>query len=442
MKQLVCEMCGSTEFVKQDGVFACQGCGIKYSTEEAKRVMADGLDATGVAVTKKENPVVSNYLELSKSACDAANGESAFSYANKALEIEPQNHKAWIAKMFAMEYIGTLGNLQLTEVVEAGKKAITYAPEEHKAETEFTVYTYYLTRALSLLKLAMNKMQDTADIKRTYDTLCLVSFFTAARDTMNADNKIVNLYDNIADEAVALTGFVEDAVLAMHRELINLLRECAKQYQYETDALIARRNVYGAQLTSEAQSNRSRKKEGMLRRASDAERKLDAAEKIKQAEEKAAAEQRLKEYWELHAKEKLEIEERLERLKEQENTVRKLVEEKMSKLAVVQEEKKIQVPAEVEEETCRAKISELTTQKSRLGLFKRKEKQELAEEISKLYEKKTEISKVVEQQREERNAEISNKINAINEEMKPHQQKLKEIGDEVEMLKNELVKPR
>jgi len=41
VKQLVCEMCGSKELVKQDGVFICQSCSTKYSVEEAKKMMVD-----------------------------------------------------------------------------------------------------------------------------------------------------------------------------------------------------------------------------------------------------------------------------------------------------------------------------------------------------------------------------------------------------------------
>lgn len=37
MKQLTCEMCGGTDLIKQDGVFVCQNCGMKYSAEEAKK---------------------------------------------------------------------------------------------------------------------------------------------------------------------------------------------------------------------------------------------------------------------------------------------------------------------------------------------------------------------------------------------------------------------
>ena len=40
MKALTCEMCGSTNLVKEGGVFVCQSCGTKYSVEEAKKIVA------------------------------------------------------------------------------------------------------------------------------------------------------------------------------------------------------------------------------------------------------------------------------------------------------------------------------------------------------------------------------------------------------------------
>lgn len=42
MKQLTCEMCGSTDLIKQNGVFVCQSCGTKYSVETAKKMMVEG----------------------------------------------------------------------------------------------------------------------------------------------------------------------------------------------------------------------------------------------------------------------------------------------------------------------------------------------------------------------------------------------------------------
>ena len=48
MAQLTCELCGSTEFVKDGGYFVCQGCGTKYTVEEA-RAMLTGAAAPAPA---------------------------------------------------------------------------------------------------------------------------------------------------------------------------------------------------------------------------------------------------------------------------------------------------------------------------------------------------------------------------------------------------------
>lgn len=39
MKQLTCEVCGGNDLLKQEGVFVCQSCGCKYSSDEVKKLM-------------------------------------------------------------------------------------------------------------------------------------------------------------------------------------------------------------------------------------------------------------------------------------------------------------------------------------------------------------------------------------------------------------------
>ena len=49
MKQFVCEMCGSSDLLKQDGLFVCQSCGTKYTTEDAKKLLVEGSAAYKLA---------------------------------------------------------------------------------------------------------------------------------------------------------------------------------------------------------------------------------------------------------------------------------------------------------------------------------------------------------------------------------------------------------
>ena len=57
MKKLTCEMCGSTDLVKEGGVFVCQSCGCKYSVEEAKKMMIERTGCKSVADFQRLTPV-------------------------------------------------------------------------------------------------------------------------------------------------------------------------------------------------------------------------------------------------------------------------------------------------------------------------------------------------------------------------------------------------
>ena len=65
MKQLTCEMCGSTDLMKQDGVFVCQSCGCKYSVEEARKMMVEGtVDVSGSTVKVDTSDQLNKLLVL------------------------------------------------------------------------------------------------------------------------------------------------------------------------------------------------------------------------------------------------------------------------------------------------------------------------------------------------------------------------------------------
>lgn len=59
MMQLICEICGSTDLIKNDGVFVCQACGCKYSVEEVRKMMVEGtVSVDGVVKTESVDFVV------------------------------------------------------------------------------------------------------------------------------------------------------------------------------------------------------------------------------------------------------------------------------------------------------------------------------------------------------------------------------------------------
>lgn len=135
MKQLTCEMCGSTDLIKQDGVFVCQSCGCKYSVEEAKKMMIEGnVDVSGSTVKVDNSSNIENYLKLAENAFSANNNKEAESYSNKILEINPNYYKAWLIKGKAAGWQSTLNKSRIFESIECFEKAIDHVPESEAAE--------------------------------------------------------------------------------------------------------------------------------------------------------------------------------------------------------------------------------------------------------------------------------------------------------------------
>lgn len=103
MKRLQCEMCGSTELIKQDGVFVCQLCGVKYSVEEARKMLIEGVvDVSGSTVKIDNSAVVENYIPIAQNALNAGNYTEAEVYCNKLIEEDFSNVLAWKIKSMAV----------------------------------------------------------------------------------------------------------------------------------------------------------------------------------------------------------------------------------------------------------------------------------------------------------------------------------------------------
>ena len=97
MQAMVCELCGSNDIVKQDGVYVCQHCGTKYSVEEAKKLI-------GVVKIDKTDET-EKLLVLARRAKDENNEENAAKYYDMVLRDDPTNWEA----SFYLVYFQAMG---------------------------------------------------------------------------------------------------------------------------------------------------------------------------------------------------------------------------------------------------------------------------------------------------------------------------------------------
>ena len=94
MKQLTCEMCGGTDLIKQDGVFVCQNCGMKYSVEDAKRMMIEGTVDVQGTVKVDNSAFVEKYLANARRAYEKEDWEEVEKYYNMVEQNAPNNMEA------------------------------------------------------------------------------------------------------------------------------------------------------------------------------------------------------------------------------------------------------------------------------------------------------------------------------------------------------------
>ena len=94
MKRLTCEMCGGTDIVKQDGLFVCQSCGVKYSLEEAKKMMITGVVNVTGTVRVDTSTELRNLYELARRAKTDGNSEKAQKYYDQIVVKDPSSWEA------------------------------------------------------------------------------------------------------------------------------------------------------------------------------------------------------------------------------------------------------------------------------------------------------------------------------------------------------------
>lgn len=123
MKALTCEMCGSTNLIKEGGVFVCQSCGTKYSVEEAKKMMVEGTVDVKGTVKVDTSDELKNLYEIARRAKDSGNSENATRYYDMILVKDPSS---WEANFYVVYYKAM--SCRIADIASAGYSVINCLP--------------------------------------------------------------------------------------------------------------------------------------------------------------------------------------------------------------------------------------------------------------------------------------------------------------------------
>lgn len=146
MKRLTCEMCGGTDLVKQDGLFVCQNCGTRYSLEEAKKMMIDGIvDVSGSTVKLDTRAELQNLYQLARRTKADRNNSSAQKYYEQILLQESSSWEAYFYSILLAAYCNGAGDDAAGQVLNCEESVFCLirdyvkVPEEQRKAVEEVV---------------------------------------------------------------------------------------------------------------------------------------------------------------------------------------------------------------------------------------------------------------------------------------------------------------
>ena len=504
MKKIVCELCESTEFAKDGGMFVCQGCGTKYTPEEAKGMMkeVEGESApTPVASAPSVNPnqqQIENLLVLASNAFESSNNQETENYCNKVIEMDVTCYKAWLLKGQAIGWQSTYGSPRVEEGANAMRKAVDFAPEEEKeniAKQAIRALCRICTALTSLARdnFGNNPTEDNrfkfgefvrlcdsvtdmfcnvSDDVKQYATdewlehkrqaaefmnIAGVSAVNMVREKWNdLDHPNKSSWDTYLDWFGEIRLIFEDSIkwgedvnekdeeiIRRHKNRIVALEDPmdSKCYKQEWNSWSSSYEwVTDYYLSDSAKTSRK----NCVKESKDAIKKIENKAKEKEAAERKAAEeakkQRIEAYWAAHKDEKDKLDAEKKELLDKKSKFDSEIANLDKEIKTAEAEEKVKVPAQIEIDKLKDQKSELENRRSKLGLFAGKEKKQIGEEIAALDGRISALINKAEEERKTKKAEIDKKVAPLKAKKEENNKEYSKITKRIAAIDAELTK--
>lgn len=180
MKQLTCEMCGSTDLIKDGGVFVCQSCGCKYSVEEARKMMVEGtVDVRGTVAIDRSSEFA-RILKNADATFDDGNYEEAFALYSQVLNINPEEPHAILWRALSSAWQSTVTDCRIVEMDKAEKRSIQLLREQVGISKEYFDFCNRAIAQISSVTNAVSQMYIRYHNKAMPVNLSLTSIIATA----------------------------------------------------------------------------------------------------------------------------------------------------------------------------------------------------------------------------------------------------------------------
>ena len=254
MNQLTCEMCQSTDLIKQNGVFVCQNCGTKYSVEDARKMM-NGSSAAVVPETtvNKSNIELTTLYSLARRARSNNDIEGAANYYEQIIVKDPDSWEAnFYSVLFRAKNCKIASIASSAALITNNEKSTLELIKENVAPKEqlkvvSDIFNDINSTALMLLTATENTFTDTgASIMGNY-TGELETRAAAIFGMLESYAKLV--IDTFGDDAKSIALECDKALLDYYKQFADY---CKQMYKIASSAALSdmwRRSQYVGNLS-------------------------------------------------------------------------------------------------------------------------------------------------------------------------------------------------
>ena len=429
MKKIVCEMCGSNDLLKKDGVFECQSCGTKYSVEEAKKMMVDGTVNVEGTVKIDSSNKIDNLIKNGKTLYKDGKYDEAYSLFGEVLNIDPENYVAIAYRGLCSAWKTTVKNPLIGDALTGLARSFALAKEALDETKEYANFSIEISDEIfkigkACINLYVNYMHESYDnlnerIKELNSSLSSAGLYADVnfyrRQGEQAQNR--NKQEIITGKQglkLTLTTVTVTTLKVLDVKDINIFS--VKQYKNirsNIDNCLAAVNGW---VTDDIKDEWT---------------KVMAAGLMCDDKIKAVSQQMRDKYWKEHTEEKEKLEKEIAdekaKIKDNVNKINDLKKEK----SALEEKINATVPSESELKTLNKKEEKLKEEKSNLGLFKLKDRKAVQEKIDAIEEDIEKVNKKIEKEKKEL-------ANQYEPDMTKIESKIDKLDKEIEKSKKSL----
>lgn len=225
MKSLTCEMCGSQNVLKEDGVFVCQACGTKYSVEEAKKMMIEGTVEVQGTVKVDKTKVTENNLTSARQSLAIKDWSAAKNFYSLVRQDNPDNIEAFVYNSYcqAMESLRVNAIYERQSIFETLKNSLFIFCIEYIIDN---IHEYLLIRiSEDILELVntsfvytshtINGIETSNDSKETTTLFCDI----LAAYALSSVNYIAKKYES---ENPQMVCYIHTSAIILYETLLKL----------------------------------------------------------------------------------------------------------------------------------------------------------------------------------------------------------------------------